>query len=232
MIRLSPTTGLNLYRECPRCFWLHYNKKVQRPRGIFPSLPSGMDLVIKKYFDQYRGALPPELRGKVDGQLLEDITLMNKWRDWRTGLEYVDEEIGATLFGALDDCLTISTTPADGLFENSVSYIPLDYKTKGSAPRDGDSEKYYQTQLDSYALMLSASGYPVADYAYLVYYFPAEVKKDGLIQFNITPIKIQTNLERVKKLFAEAVTLLKGPKPSRAQNCEYCAWLTNRIGVE
>jgi hypothetical protein len=61
MIRISPTTGLSLFNECPTCLWLGYNKKVQRPREIFPSLPSGMDLVIKKYFDQYRGTLPPEL---------------------------------------------------------------------------------------------------------------------------------------------------------------------------
>ncbi|ODS30309.1 MAG: hypothetical protein SCARUB_04585 [Candidatus Scalindua rubra] len=88
MIRLSPTTGLNLFRNCPRCFWLHYNKQVRRPRGIFPSLPGGMDLVIKKYFDRYRGKLPPEIEGKVEGCLMPGVELMNKWRNWRTGLEY------------------------------------------------------------------------------------------------------------------------------------------------
>ncbi len=232
MIRLSPTTGLNLYRECPRCFWLHYNKRVQRPRGIFPSLPSGMDLVIKKYFDQYRGSLPPELHGKVEGQLLKDTALMDKWRDWRTGLEYVDQEIGATLFGALDDCLTLSQTPTEGLFEQEVRYIPLDYKTKGSAPRDGDSERYYQTQLDAYALMLNSNGFLVADFAYLIYYYPARVEKNGLVHFNIEPVRVSTSVDRVKKLFAEAVSVLKGPQPKRHENCEYCVWLMNRAEVE
>jgi len=47
-IRLSPSS-LNLFLECPRCFWLDKNKGIKRPRGIFPSLPSGMDSVIKKY---------------------------------------------------------------------------------------------------------------------------------------------------------------------------------------
>ena len=73
---------------------------------------------------------------------------MEKWRNWRTGLEGRDKELDATLFGAMDDCLV------DG-----EVYIPLDYKTKGSAPNDGDSEKYYQTQLDAYTLMLHANGY-------------------------------------------------------------------------
>lgn len=125
MIRISPTTGLNLFKNCPRCFWIHYNKEVKRPRGIFPSLPNGMDLVIKKYFDQYRGKLPPELKGKVTGRLMPDLALMEKWRNWRTGFEYQDKKLGAVLFGALDDCLL------DG-----GRYIPLDYKTKGSAPND------------------------------------------------------------------------------------------------
>ena len=104
MFRISPTTGLNLFRDCPRCFWLHYNERVHRPRGIFPSLPGGMDLVIKKHFDKFRGSLPPEIDNKVEGKLVPDLGLLNKWRDWRTGLEYYDKERDAVLFGALDDC--------------------------------------------------------------------------------------------------------------------------------
>ena len=64
-IRLSPST-LNLFLECPRCFWLHINKRIQRPRGIFPSLPGGMDLVIKDYFDcEYRGKIEAKNKGKI-----------------------------------------------------------------------------------------------------------------------------------------------------------------------
>jgi len=61
-IRLSPSS-LNLFLECRRCFWLDKNKGIKRPRGIFPSLPSGMDSVIKKYFDSYRlnSDMPPEM---------------------------------------------------------------------------------------------------------------------------------------------------------------------------
>jgi len=69
-LRLSPST-LNLFIDCPRCFWLHINKRIHRPRGIFPSLPSGMDNVIKTYFDKYRkkGELPPELQNQVKEKL-------------------------------------------------------------------------------------------------------------------------------------------------------------------
>ncbi len=221
MIRLSPTSGLNLYRQCPKCFWLHYNEKVQRPRGIFPSLPGGMDLVIKKYFDHYRGDLPPEIEGKVIGKLLPDLALMEKWRNWRTGLEYSDKDLDATLFEALDDCLV------DGDF-----YIPLDYKTKGSAPKDGDSEKYYQTQLDAYSFLLNSNGYKTRNFAHLVYYYPDEVTKNGIVRFNVTPIKVGTDLKRAEKTFRDAVGLLKSSIPKNHTGCEYCSWASDRVEFE
>jgi len=60
--KLSPST-LNLMHECPRCFWLSTHKVWTRPAGIFPSLPSGMDGILKKHFDKFmeKGKLPPEL---------------------------------------------------------------------------------------------------------------------------------------------------------------------------
>ncbi|HDZ85685.1 MAG TPA: hypothetical protein ENH35_04020 [Candidatus Moranbacteria bacterium] len=215
-LRLSPSTGLNLFRDCPRCFWLHYNEKVRRPRGIFPSLPGGMDLVIKDYFDQYRGSLPPEIDGKVKGKLIEDVKLMNRWRNWRTGLEYTDKKLNATLFGALDECI-----------EYEGKYIPVDYKTRGSAPREGDSERYYQTQLDTYALLLEANGYKAEGTAYLIYYYPQKVGKNGVVTFSVETKELTASPDRVKKIFEDAVKLLRGPAPKDHSNCEYCSWGRN-----
>ena len=105
-IRLSPST-ISVFRECPRCFWLALNKNIYRPRGIFPSLPGGMDLVIKTYFDGYRvrGEMPPEVKGKVRGRLYENLERLEAWRNWRLGLRYEDRTSGGVLSGALDDCL-------------------------------------------------------------------------------------------------------------------------------
>ena len=221
MPRLSPTTGLALYNDCPRCFWLHFNKKIQRPRGIFPSLPGGMDLIIKDYFDNYRGSLPKELNGKIDGVLMDDLATLNKWRNWRSGLTYHSDKLDADLFGALDDCLVDGKT-----------YIPLDYKTRGSAPKDGDSEKYYQTQLDTYTLLLKENGYPTGDHAYLVYYYPDTHHKNNSVRFNIEPVRVRTDPARAMRLFTEAVKTLSGPVPESSDNCEYCAWLSARINHE
>src|SRR3989338_5991585 len=120
-IRLSPST-LNVFLECPKCFWLGQAKEIHRPRGIFPSLPGGMDLLIKKYFDKYRAIekLPPEIDGKIDCELFLDQELLNKWRSWRSALVYEDPESGAVLSGMLDD-----------LGVKGRQFVPLDYKTRG-----------------------------------------------------------------------------------------------------
>src|SRR3989338_2813153 len=89
---LSPH-ALNLSVECPRCFWneRHGDK---RPSGPFPSLPSGMDKIIKQRFDAYRkaGSLPEELAALDDVILFSDEKLLRKWRDQRKGLQWTDEQ--------------------------------------------------------------------------------------------------------------------------------------------
>lgn len=216
-IRLSPST-LNLFLECPRCFWLHINENIHRPRGIFPSLPSGMDNVIKTYFDKYRAKneLPLEIKGEVQGKLISDLNLLNQWRDWRTGLGYNDEVLGVSLFGALDDCL-----------QDGKEYIVLDYKTRGFPPKEGDSEKYYTNQLDCYSLLLEENGYPTKGIGYLVYYYPKEVKEQGKIDFNIKVVELNTDPNRAKKTLQDAVKLLSGSIPPHHSECEYCLWGRN-----
>ncbi len=222
---LSPS-ALNLYNECPRCFWLEKIRKMKRPRGAFPSLPGGMDKVRKVRYDVYRDRkeMPPEISGKVRGVLFGDMASLSRWRDWRsTDLKYVDEAANVKLSGALDDCLV----------EGDI-FIPLDYKTNGYGYKPG-GESYYQTQLDCYCLMLIASGKRTCGEAYLAYYWPIEIPPAAISDamrgkniatwtgFGCQPILVKTDPEAAKKLVREAVALLRGPIPGSDPKCEYCA---------
>ncbi len=213
IVRLSPSS-LRLLLDCPRCFWLRFRAGHERPRGIFPSLPGAMDRKIKAYFDRYRGSLPPELVGKVDGVLMKDLETMNLWRNWRTGLRYIDEDLGIELSGALDDCLQ------DGEF-----YLPLDYKTRGSPPRPG-TPWYYRYQLNVYSLLLSENGYGTDSRAYLVYYYPEAVEEKGTVVFQIHPERVETSLEEAQGLLRTASETLSGEISDPAPECEYCRWQT------
>ena len=76
-IVLSPSS-LSVFMECPRCFWLQIVKKKRRPSGAFPSLPSGMDRVLKEHFDRCRkkGIFPPDIDGKIKGKLFNDMNIL------------------------------------------------------------------------------------------------------------------------------------------------------------
>ncbi|MBI3316008.1 MAG: PD-(D/E)XK nuclease family protein [Candidatus Omnitrophica bacterium] len=214
-ISLSPS-ALNLFLDCPRCFWYEKVKSIKRPRGIFPSLPGGMDRVIKAYFDTFRGknTLPAELSGDdFRGiRLFGDQEKLERWRNWRTGLAMRDAALGAVLSGALDDLLV-----KDG------QYIPFDYKTKGSPTSREDAVKYYQNQMDCYTLLLEANGLPPAGFAFLLYYSPKTVAESGQALFEVQPIKISTQAARARATFERAVAFLSQPAPPEGA-CEYCVW--------
>lgn len=220
-IRLSPST-IALAKECARCFWLAVREKVRRPSGPFPSLPSGMDNIIKSYFDSFRvkGQLPPEIEGKIEGQLFPDLKKLNQWRNWRTGLSYTDESLNATLSGALDDVLVDPSTSSGQAY-----YLPLDYKTRGYALKE-DAENYYQHQLDLYSLLLEENGMPTKGVAYLLYFHPVELLKEGpgLVRFEVTPKREEASVERARELFVSAVKIAQGEIPRAHTDCAFCSW--------
>src|SRR3989344_3910500 len=152
--KLSPSS-LSLFNDCQRCFYLSQNKNIRRPRGIFPSLPSGMDKVIKEYFDRCReeGKRPEELAGLPENvRLYSEMKNLAVWRNNRRGIRW-DDTTGDTLFGAIDD-----------LLQRDEMLIILDHKTKGFKPKEPDKTvDYYQQQLNMYAFLFQKNGFDVAD---------------------------------------------------------------------
>lgn len=219
-IKLSPS-ALNKFIRCPRCFYLEKRKGIKTPRGIFPSLPSGMHSIIESYFDRCRkhGNTPLSLKSiPFEPSLVKSQSLVDNWRNYKkTALIYEDKILGAKLSGALDDCILIGG-----------KYVPLDYKTKGFALKEG-CENFYQTQMDSYCLILEAKGYHTTGFAYLLYYYPKEIDYSDKITFNVQPIKIETSIENAKKVFESAVRCLRGKIPKAHKDCEHCKYVKSRI---
>jgi CRISPR/Cas system-associated exonuclease Cas4 (RecB family) len=209
MIFLSPFL-LGIFKECPRCFWLHVNRGHKRPGGAFPSLPGGMDLIIKEYFDKYRGELPPEIQGKVRGVLFDDLEKLNRWRHWKTSLRLGNEEW--SLYGAFDDVLV----------DNGI-YIPIDFKTRASEAKE-ETKEFYQHQLDLYSLLLDKNGYKTDGTSYLIYFYPKSEEEKGIFKFEITLEEIKTSLSDAQNLINKAVETLQSPIPKEHTECEFCRW--------
>lgn len=210
---LSPST-IGLFMECPRCFWLHMNRKVKRPASAFPSLPAGMDRILKEHFDFHRksSTRPEELEG-IGGMLFPDDEMLRVWRNNRKGLRYEDRRTGATLIGALDDLVV---TP-DG------RYAPLDFKTRGF-PRKEDTHSRYQHQMDIYSFLLEKNGLQPAGFAILIFYHPVGVNENHDVLFEKDPLKVKVNPSRGERIFLEAVECLMGDMPEPGDGCEFCRW--------
>ncbi len=211
--RFSPST-LALLKDCPRCFWLQFRKGVKRPSAPFPSLPSGMDKVLKQHFDRYmeRGELPPELEPlREEATLFNDKELLEKWRNNFRGIRWTDEE-GNLFFGAVDNVLV-----------KKGKLIVLDYKTRGY-PIKEDTHEHYRDQLDIYNYLLRKNGYPTEDYSYLLFYHPTTVNEKGEVIFHTDLVKVEVSVENAEEIFAKALSVLKNNIPESSENCEYCKW--------
>jgi len=209
---------MNLYFECPRCFWLNVKEGIRRPSGPFPSLPSGMDNRIKKHFDNHRanGDMPPELEELDDGiHLFGDQEFLEKARSWRTEPKWHDPETGAVLRGGVDDLLETE----DG------KIIVLDYKTRGYPPKQKNgAPHYYERQVNLYNLILRENGYETEDYGIILYYYPDQVAENGDFVFHREVRRTRVDVDRARRLVRDAVETLDGEAPEHSDDCDYCDW--------
>lgn len=206
MIKLSPSS-LNLFLECPRCFWLYVNKGIKRPSIPVATITTGLDKVIKEYFNLYRskGVIPPILEDKVPGKLIHNFP-NNGW------LEFTDKKQNAKLSGYLDECLDLGNN----------FYAALDHKTRGSKPEN--THKAHQFQMDAYTFLLEQNGFLTKKKAYLVYYIPRAVASGKTIEFEVFVCEVKTEPERAKKIFYDAVSILRETIPTASSDCEFCRW--------
>ena len=217
-LKLSPSS-LNLFRECPRCFWLDKIKGIGRPDGIFPSLPSGVDKVLKEHFDRHRvrGEVPGEL--DVNGVMLfPDMERMNVWRSNFKGVSWTDAE-GNMLRGAVDEVL-----------QKGRKLIVLDFKTRGFPCKD-DTHEHYVDQLNVYNYLFRKNGFETEDYSYLMFLHPREVTERNTIVFNIELKKVPVDVKAAESLWKGALACLASSKEPKAGNdCQFCKMGLGKVG--
>ncbi|MCM8791682.1 MAG: PD-(D/E)XK nuclease family protein [Candidatus Omnitrophica bacterium] len=208
MIKLS-ASSLNLFLECPRCFWLYVNRGIERPRIPVATITTGLDRVIKNYFNFYRtkNILPPLLEGKLRAVL---VSFPIKW------LEYVDIKEDAKLGGYLDECIKLE----------DKYYAALDHKTRGVVPEE--IHHSYQLQMDVYTFLLEQNGFLTKRVAYIVYYIPNKIDENNNFHFDIILKEIKTDPLSAKKVFYDAIKIIKGPLPTLNESCDFCNWIKTK----
>ena len=178
-------SGLKLFLECPRCFWLDVHHKIKRPPGYPFTLSIAVDYLVKLEFDGYRekGTLPPVLKKfGIKGAQLYSGEHLSEWRNNFKGVAHYNEDLNVILYGAVDDVLEYS----DG------SLAVIDYKSSGA--REITIYDDYQKQMDVYNYILNQKGYQTQAEAYFIFY---KVIKQGETAFN-NALKFTEEVREVK----------------------------------
>lgn len=214
---------IDLFVECPRCFYLDQRLGVKRPPGFPFNLNTAVDHLLKKEFDAHRlkqTAHPFMKAYKIDAVPFAHEK-MDDWRDSLSkGVMYLHEPTNLMVRGGVDD---IWVNPKGEL-------IVVDYKatSKAETPTlDADWQNGYKRQMEVYQWLLRQSGFKVNKTGYFVY---CNGKKDSkafdkklefdviLIPYKGDPSWIEPTLESIKK------TLNNAKVPKASGNCDYCRY--------
>ncbi len=221
--RLS-RSKIELFNECPRCFYLDNKLGTARPRGPSFTLNIAVDTLFKKEFDVHRAAKTKHPLCTAYG--IDAIPFAHKniqtWRENFEGIEYFHEPTGFTISGAVDD---IWINPQGEL-------IVVDYKStskEGTITTLDDSSwnEQYKRQMGVYQWLLRNNGFKVSTVGYFVYANASTDKGafDGQLEFEVTVVPtegdtawIDDMLPKIKEtLDAEAV-------PPSGKACEFCPY--------
>lgn len=155
---------IELFMQCPRCFWLDTRLKIKRPSGPPFNINKTIDELFKKEFDAYRAKAKPHPL-MTDNQIKAIPYAhadLDTWRYNFTGIVALHEPTNLHVFGAIDD---VWVNPAGELIV--VDYKATSKKTEVSI--DSDWQMSYKRQLEVYQWLLRQNGFAVNNTGYFVY---------------------------------------------------------------
>jgi CRISPR/Cas system-associated exonuclease Cas4 (RecB family) len=221
--RLS-RSKIDLFIQCPRCFYYDRKLGIGRPPGFPFSLNSAVDHLLKQEFNIYRakGTKHPLIeKYGVDAVPVSHKDL-NKWRENFVGIQYLHKPTNLLITGAIDD-----------LWQNSKGeYIIVDYKATSKNEEINELDKEwqdgYKRQMEIYQWLFRQNGFKVSDTGYFVYCNGKKDRKafDGKLDFDVTLIAYKGDDSWVEKTIIKAHRCLNGNKiPDADSGCDYCNYI-------
>ena len=152
---------IDLFRRCPRCFYLDRRLGVGRVPGPPFLINSATDTLLKKEFDSYREIQAPHplmVEHRINAIPFQHPEL-DAWRANFTGVQVHHAETNLTITGAIDD---VWITPAGRL-------LVVDYKSTSTTKPitlKGKWKESYKRQMEVYQWLLRQNGFDVSDIGY------------------------------------------------------------------
>lgn len=216
---------LELFLECPRCFYLDRRHGVARPDGPAFSLNLTVDALMKKEFDVYRLRKEPHpvMRSYGVDAIPFRHAELSTWRDTPTGIRVIHGPSNFDVFGLVDDVWQMQ----DG------SIAVVDYKATSTAATITLDERHgYKRQLEVYQWLFRNNGFTVSDTAYFVFVNATRDREmfDRTLEFTMQILPHIGTTEWIEDALKGAKECLMSdiPTPSTV-DCQWCYY--RRAGV-
>lgn len=214
---------IDLFTECPRCFYLDCKLGVARPRGPAFTLNIAVDALLKKEFDIHRanGTAHPLMKEYGVGAIPFKHEELKNWRENFVGVQYRHRATGFLITGAIDD---VWVNPKGELIV--VDYKATSKEGKIESLADSGWDAQYKRQMEIYQWLLRQNGFRIAPAGYFVYVNGKKDARafDGKLEFEITLIPHIGGDEWVEGMLAQIKKCLDGELPEPAPACEFCAY--------
>lgn len=219
MLTKLSRSKVELFLDCPRCFWLDLRQGIKRPSGPPFTINNAIDFLLKEEFDVHRekGSRHPVMEKYKVNAVPYRHDHLNKWRHNFTGVQFEHKPTGFLVYGAVDDLWV----DPDG--EISV----VDYKATGA--KQHQIYDSYRRQMEIYQWLLAKNNLPVSNIGYFVF---AQVNKGNGFGNGVASLSFDLFIEPLdgdnswveQALMAAKKTFDMAKAPDPTPTCEFCTY--------
>lgn len=221
---------IDLFIECPRCFYLDRRLGVGRPPGFPFSLNSAVDTLLKKEFDINRAAGSPHPLMEAYG--IDAVPYahddLDVWRENFKGVQFHHAATNLIITGAIDDVWV----------NKDEELIVVDYKSTskvGEVTIDAPWQDGYKRQMEVYQWLLRRNEFAVSNTGYFVYCNGSTDREafDARLEFDIKVIPYTGDDSWIDGAVHEIYACLESDViPTASPSCDYCSYREATRSVE
>jgi len=222
-------SGIELFLECPRCFYLNHRIGIRRPPGFPFNINLLVDRLLKKEFDVHRaqGTAHPLMASYGIDAVPFQHPEIDDWRENFKGVRHHHERTNLLITGAVDDLWV----------NRSGEIMVVDYKATakdGEVTIDAEWQQSYKRQIEIYQWLVRRQDLNVSDTGYFVYCNGQDADAfDGRIEFAVKILPYVGNDAWVEDTLFDLRECLRADSiPVASQTCDFCSYASARADNE